>query len=123
VRPANWVERLRALLKKISARQVVALIRDPAKLPELAESGVEAALSEISGKAVSYEGISVSEFITDRVAAGFPEATAAFLTEWAQAVVQGEYAEVTGDLERLIGRKPTGYREVLKSTYGASVVR
>jgi NAD(P)H dehydrogenase (quinone) len=74
-------------------------------------------LTKISGKPVRYEGLSASEFIAGRVASGFPEAAAAFLTEWAQAVVQGEFVEVTGDLERLIKRKPTGYREVLKGIY------
>jgi NAD(P)H dehydrogenase (quinone) len=80
------------------------------------------ALSKIAGKRVAYVDTPIEAFVAAKVALGFPPAAAAFLAEWAQAVAVGEYAEVTGDLERLIGRKPVDYVDFLAaSTSGVAV--
>lgn len=80
-------------------------------------SEVAASLSELAGKRVPYVEVSVEEFVEARTAAGFPKPAAAFLAEWVRAVAEGEFAEVTGELEHLIGRTPTGYREFLRGIY------
>ena len=77
------------------------------------------ALGDIAGKRVEYIDTPVDEFVAAKVALGFPPAAAGFLAEWAQAIAVGEYAEVTGDLERLIGRKPVDYLDFLAREIGA----
>jgi NAD(P)H dehydrogenase (quinone) len=81
---------------------------------------IAAALSEIRATPVPYADITVQEFVDEKVAGGFPPPVAAFLAEWVRAVATGEFDEVTGDLERLIGRKPTGYREFFRANYAES---
>jgi NAD(P)H dehydrogenase (quinone) len=81
---------------------------------------VAAVLSEIKARPLPYADITVQQFIDEKVAGGFPAPAAVFLAEWIQAVAVGEFTEVTGDLERLIGRKPTGYREFLQASYAGS---
>lgn len=74
-------------------------------------------LSIIAGEPVPYAGVSEEEFSARLVAAGFPKPTADFLSEWSTAVSQGEFSEVTGDLERLIGRKPLQYKQFLRDIF------
>ena len=73
--------------------------------------------SAIAGTLVPYVETSVQDYVAAQVAAGLPEPVAAFLAEWVQAVAVGEYAEVTGDLERLIGHRPTTCAEFLTAKY------
>lgn len=72
------------------------------------------ALSELSGKAVKFHGISAAELSKRYVSRGLPAPVADFLTEWSVAVSSGEFGVVTGELERLIGRKPLNYRDFFK---------
>lgn len=67
-------------------------------------------LSEQAGHPLRYEIISPEQFVSESVSQGMPQAFAEFASEWLNALRLGEFAEVTGDLERLIGRKPTSYR-------------
>lgn len=76
-------------------------------------SDVAAELSEISGKLVAFNGVSAEEFAQGLEAAGCPKPAADFLSEWSHAVSAGEFAQVTRDLERLIGRAPLNYRTYL----------
>jgi len=76
-------------------------------------------LSAIRGKPVGYEEISPAAFIAYRVGRGFPEGAAAFLAEWFQAISAGEFSDVTGELDRIIGRKPITAREFLAGAYAA----
>ena len=78
---------------------------------------IAACLSQMRGRAVTYAAVPLATYIAERAAAGLGQSAAAFLAEWVQAVTQGEFAAVTGDLERLIGRKPVGYREFLRAAY------
>jgi hypothetical protein len=55
---------------------------------------------------VTYVPISPGKFISQRSAEGLPEFVAAFIGEWFEAIVAGEFAEVTGDLEHIVARKP-----------------
>jgi len=67
-------------------------------------------IAMIIGKATSrdvrYIDTPVSTFVAERVKAGTPDFVAAFMAEWFQAVAAGEFSEVTGDLEAILGRKP-----------------
>jgi NAD(P)H dehydrogenase (quinone) len=74
---------------------------------------IAVALGNIAGTHVDYVDTPIDEYVRAKIALGFPPAAAGFLAEWAQAVAVGEYAEVSGDLERLIGRKPVDYVDFL----------
>lgn len=74
-------------------------------------------LSGVAGKPLDYTDVSVSEFVAAKVARGLPEPVASFLAEWMQAIRVGNFEEVTGDLQRLIGRAPISYVDFLTSAY------
>ena len=69
-------------------------------------SEIAAIVSSIAGTSLPYQNITPAEFIAARSAAGLPDFVASFLSEWFAAVAAGEFSEITGDLERLIGMKP-----------------
>lgn len=75
---------------------------------------IAAALSEISETNIPYEAISETEYIDTMVANGLPVHMTDFLLGWMRAINTGEFSETSGDLERLIGRKPMSYKEFLK---------
>ena len=82
---------------------------------------IATALSGICGKNIAYVDTPVQEYIDAKVKLGFPVPVASFLAEWGQAVAAGEFTEVTKDLERLIGRKPTPYKTDLAKLYAPSL--
>jgi len=63
-------------------------------------------LSASSGRRIDYDDIAVADYVAARSAQGLPDFVAAFLAEWFVAIGAGEFAEVTGDLEAILGRKP-----------------
>ncbi|MEW4369796.1 SDR family oxidoreductase [Paenibacillus kandeliae] len=71
-------------------------------------------LSEISGEHITYAAISETDYL-DMM--GLPQAMHDFLLGWVQAINTGEFSEITGDLERLIGRKPTTYKEFFQQLF------
>ncbi|WP_341963622.1 SDR family oxidoreductase [Pseudomonas sp. RC10] len=77
-------------------------------------------LSALHDEPVVYSPVSADQFVADLIDAGLPPAVAEFQAQWEMAVAHGEFAEVSGDLERLIGRKPVGYREYLRAAYGVN---
>lgn len=78
---------------------------------------VAKALSEISGHEVPYVDVSAETFIAERVADGFPETAATFLSEWVEVVANGELGEVTHDLDRILGRETAPFSDFLKAAY------
>lgn len=72
---------------------------------------IAAALSEIHGAPVPYVPISVEEYIDGFVELGLPRHVAEFMAAWTEGVNRGAFSKNTGDLERLIGYRPTSYRE------------
>ena len=80
------------------------------------------ALSEISEKKIPYEVISEKEYIDAMVANGLPVLMTNFLLGWVRGINTGEFSETSGDLERLIGRKPMTYKEFFKIKYPYSKV-
>ncbi|PNP39791.1 hypothetical protein TGAMA5MH_08310 [Trichoderma gamsii] len=76
-------------------------------------------LGEVKGRKVSSENISEKEYLDfDFHALGnVPEQFPQFRLAWVTVINHGEFEETTGELERLIGRKPTTFREYLKTNY------
>jgi NAD(P)H dehydrogenase (quinone) len=74
-------------------------------------------LSELSGRAVGYERLSREDFVQYRIGKGLPEPVASFMADWFQAISAGQFSEVSGELERILGRKPATAREILQGTY------
>jgi NAD(P)H dehydrogenase (quinone) len=82
-------------------------------------SDIAATISKVSSREIDYRDVPVAEFVSARVKEGFPEAAAAFFATWFQAIAAGVFAETTGDLECLIGRKPQSAQEFLSAVYRA----
>ncbi len=82
-------------------------------------SNMAAAISAASGREIDYRDTPVAEFVSARIKEGFPEPAATFFAAWFQAIAAGEFAEVTEDLERLIGRKPQSAEKFLSVVYRA----
>ncbi|MFV3131354.1 NAD(P)H-binding protein [Niveispirillum sp. KHB5.9] len=67
---------------------------------------------------VPYATVDRESFIAERLTDGLPAPAAGFLWQWGKAVAVGEFAEVTGDLERLIGKPPADTTIFLSQIYG-----
>ncbi len=77
---------------------------------------IAAALSEANGFEIDYRNVPVAEFVEARVKEGFPEPVANFFAAWMKAIAAGEFSEVSGDLERLIGRPPQTARDFYQAS-------
>jgi NAD(P)H dehydrogenase (quinone) len=88
--------------------------------PAVSWADIARILSEVHGKDVPYIAISDEEYIKSMGALGFPDFVAPFILKWVQGMNQGEWDEVTDDLETLIGRKPTTLAEYLRSVTEAA---
>lgn len=78
--------------------------------------GVAAALTAAAGRAVVAQEVGLDDFRTGFRAHGMAERTIDYLISLYEASAAGEYATVSGDLARLIGRAPTTLREELQKT-------
>ena len=78
---------------------------------------IAAAMSEATGRALDYRDVSVAKFVEARIKEGFPPPVATFFAAWFQAIAAGEFSEVTGDLERIIGRRPQTAHDFFLSSY------
>ncbi len=76
---------------------------------------IASVISEKTGSPITCENITLKAFVAEAVAAGVPQQFADFSGEWLNAIAVGEFAEVTGDLERLMGRTPSHYREFFQA--------
>ena len=75
---------------------------------------VAATLTDLSGKAVSYTPIEKSAFEAQMKERGVPEMMIERVTGFLTDIKNGQEAEVSPDLESLLGRKPASLREGLK---------
>ncbi|MGK7369106.1 MAG: SDR family oxidoreductase [Candidatus Halalkalibacterium sp. M3_1C_030] len=71
-------------------------------------------LSEASGKEISYSDISVSEFEQALTEVGLPEEQIAMSVMTANTFVNGALNFTYDDMEKLLGRKPTGLDSFIK---------
>lgn len=80
-------------------------------------------LSELADRNVPYVPVSDSEYLETLAAAGLPEHARAFVLQWVQGMAAGEWEETPGELEKLMGRKPTSVTEFLREVYVPAVAR
>tara|TARA_R110002020_G_scaffold26741_7_gene86492 strand:+ start:4933 stop:5520 length:588 start_codon:yes stop_codon:yes gene_type:complete len=85
--------------------------------PGVSFADVAQILTEISGKPVPFHAVSDQEYIAQLVAAGLPEPAADFVLAWIHGINAGEWDDKTGDLEKLLGRKPTKPTEFLQAHF------
>lgn len=97
-----------ALLADDSAGRVFELGGESFSLADLAD-----AVSEASGREVSYTEVSGDQLTEILVGAGVPRGYAEVLVDAESGIARGELEVTTGDLERLIGRRPTTYRQAV----------
>ena len=76
-------------------------------------------LSDSSGKPVPFVAGTDEDYIDHLLAAGLPEPAARFALGWVQGVNAGVWGGKTGDLEKLLGRKPLTAAEFLRANYAA----
>ncbi|KAL7953627.1 hypothetical protein V8C34DRAFT_320719 [Trichoderma compactum] len=74
-------------------------------------------LGQAKGQKVSFKEISEEEYLGWKGFEGQPEQLPQFRLAWVRAMNAGNFEEITGDLERLIGRKPTEFRDYVSSNY------
>jgi NAD(P)H dehydrogenase (quinone) len=116
-----------ALLRDLAAANVAVLTQDGHENKTYTLNGSEAAsfqdiaatLSEIHGKTVPYLPVGVEEHLESYLQKDVPPPVAEFLTAWVVGVGLGSFSKNTDDLERLIGYRPTSYREYLQKHYPA----
>lgn len=77
-----------------------------------------ATASELLGRPVAFKPLTADERRKGLLAAGLPEGVAAFVVSLDQAIEAGSLASVSGDLEKLLGRKPQSLKEGLKVALG-----
>ncbi|MFG1924686.1 SDR family oxidoreductase [Cryptosporangium sp. NPDC048952] len=120
-----------ALLRDLAAANVAVLTQEGHENAIYTLNGSEAAsfreiaaaLSEIHGKTVPYLPVSVEEHLDSYLRKDIPRPVAEFLTAWVAGVGLGSFSKNTDDLERLIGYRPTSYREFLEKNYPAVIPR
>ncbi|MDA0183979.1 NAD(P)H-binding protein [Solirubrobacter phytolaccae] len=82
--------------------------------PAVSFSDLAQILSEIRGTAVHHVPLSDEAYLEHMVAGGLPGPAAEFALRWIHAINGGEWDDQPGDLERLLGRKPTTIAEFLR---------
>lgn len=75
------------------------------------------ALSDLSGKTVTYTNADIDEFTKMLQARNESEQTIFMFTALLTDFKNNQFATVTNDLERLLGRKPATLKEALKELY------
>jgi uncharacterized protein YbjT (DUF2867 family) len=71
--------------------------------------------SEAFGRKIPLVELSDDEYVKGLVAGGMPEFVAEFLLGWMKGINRGEWDEQSGDLERLLGRKPQTTAQYFKT--------
>jgi len=89
--------------------------------PAVSFADIARILSDACGTPVPLIPVTDEEYIANYVADGLSEPVAAFALEWVHGANLGEWGNLTGDLERLIGRKPITTAEYLRDNYPTPV--
>lgn len=85
--------------------------------PAVSFADVAQILSDTSGKPVPFVAGSDQDYIAHLMAEGLPEPVARFALGWVHGINAGEWGGSTGDLEKLLGRKPMTTAEFLQAYY------
>jgi NAD(P)H dehydrogenase (quinone) len=83
---------------------------------------ISAILSSIAGKELPYVDVPVETYVAERVSEGLPSFVPPFLAVWFDAIAQGEFADVTGDLERILGREPLTAEQFVPGLFSPSAI-
>ncbi|MEQ7917700.1 SDR family oxidoreductase [Xanthomonas sp. WHRI 1810A] len=102
-----------ALTEDGHENKIYSLTGDPA----VSYADIAQILSDSRGTTVPLIPVTDEQYIANYVADGLPEPFARFALEWVHGANLGEWGELTGDLERLIGRKPMTTAEYLRDNY------
>lgn len=89
---------------------VYELAGQPVTLTEVA-----AAITEVTGRDVTYVDLPTERYAQVLVDAGVPEPFARVLADSDLGISRGDLHETSGDLRRLIGREPTTLREAVRA--------
>ncbi|TWW02278.1 SDR family oxidoreductase [Chitinophaga pinensis] len=84
----------------------------------LSYTDIAAIITAATGKQVNYVSPAVEAFKEELTKVGVPEMYIGLFAGFSTAVKDGEFAEVSGDLERLLGRKSGSVEDYLKALYG-----
>lgn len=87
--------------------------------PAVSFADIAAILSDLHGTEVAYSTSTEEQYTEQMVAAGLPESVADFLLAWVRGINTGEWDSPSGDLEKILGRRPTTVREYLRDNYPA----
>jgi NAD(P)H dehydrogenase (quinone) len=74
--------------------------------PAISFADLARTLSEVHNKHIPYVPLSEPEYLGIRTSSGLPGVVAEFALGWARGVNSGEWSFESGDLQRLIGRRP-----------------
>jgi NAD(P)H dehydrogenase (quinone) len=74
-------------------------------------------IGEVAGKPVKFQTVTFAERQAALQAAGLPEGFAGFYAAVDVSIDQGSLALATGDLEKLLGRKPQSLKDNLKAAF------
>lgn len=74
-------------------------------------------LSELSGKEIIYANADLDEFTKKMETGNLPEHVVSIFIAFVTDFKNHQYEKATGDLERLLGRKPATLKEALKEIY------
>jgi NAD(P)H dehydrogenase (quinone) len=85
--------------------------------PAVSYADIAQILSDKRGIPVAIIPVTDEEYIENYVAEGLPEPVARFALAWVHGTNRGEWGELTGDLERLIGHKPLTVATFLRDNY------
>lgn len=85
--------------------------------PAVSYADIAQILSDARGTTVPLIPVTDEEYIANYAEEGLPEPFARFALEWVHGTNLGEWGELTGDLERLIGRKPITTAQYLRENY------
>ena len=83
--------------------------------PAVSLADVAQIVSGISGKPVPYVAGPDQDFIGRLRAAGLPAPAADFILAWVRGINAGEWDGASGDLEKLLGRKPVTAAQSLRA--------
>ena len=84
---------------------------EPFTHAELAE-----AIGETAGRDIAYQDLAPSDYASALLSAGLPDELATVLADADAGLARGELFTDSGHLEKLIGRRPTTMREVIRAS-------
>ncbi len=87
--------------------------------PAVSFADVARILSDIGGEPVPFVTVTDEDFVKNLMEAGLPEPAARFVLAWVHGINGGEWDGASGDLERLLGRKPATASDFLRASYPA----